>query len=272
MDWILFSKMFAKLSVEELAAKVKQFGLRGVDLAVRPGNPVNPENLKTELKRAVNVFQAAGLKIPMITAVTNLTDAASDQATKLFWACADAGVPNIKIGYYLFDPKRPFGEQLDKARSQLDGFAKVARGSGVRACVHTHSGMYLAPNAGTLRQLLAGFDPKELGAYLDPGHLSVAGEPLPLAFGLVKEQLALVAVKDLAKVGKGAGSTRAIEVQVTPIGQGQVDWVALKEAFTQVGYNGPCSLHCEYETISGTALDSQVLADIAYLKSVGLMG
>ncbi|MGH7144704.1 MAG: sugar phosphate isomerase/epimerase family protein [Planctomycetota bacterium] len=271
MEWIMFSKMFGRLDPAGLAAKIRQFGLSGVDLAVRPGHPVHPDNVKTELKRLVALFQAEGLKVPLVTAVTNLTDAASDQATKLFYACADAGVPNIKLGYFVFDPKRPFPAQFDRARGLLDGFAKVARGTGVRANVHTHSGLYVAPNAGTLRLLLQGYDPKEIGAYLDPGHLSVCGEPLPLAFALAREHLALIAVKDLAKVAKGAGRERSVEVRLLPIGQGQVDWLALKETLEQVGFHGPASLHCEYETLEGEALDRQVVADIAYLKSIGLM-
>lgn len=271
MIWCLFSKLFAKLNPVELAAKVRQFGLQGVDLAVRPGNPVNPENVKTELKALVALFRKEGLQVPMVTAVTTLNDAASDQATKLFWACADAGVPNIKIGYFLFDAKKGFGEQLDAGRRALDGFARVARGCGVRANLHTHSGLYLAPNAGTLRQLLNGFSPKEIGAYLDPGHLAVAGEPLPLAFGLVQEHLALIAVKDLAKEGQGVGAARKIAVEVKPIGAGQVDWPGLKAAVAQVNFAGPVSLHCEYESLTGAALDAQVVKDIAYLKNLGLM-
>ena len=44
MEIILNSKFFGSLSVEELGGKVIKLGYDGIDVNVREGHPVNPEN------------------------------------------------------------------------------------------------------------------------------------------------------------------------------------------------------------------------------------
>ena len=49
MRYVYFTKLLKDLDVRGLIAFCKEVGLDGVDLAVRPGYPVNPENAATAL-------------------------------------------------------------------------------------------------------------------------------------------------------------------------------------------------------------------------------
>src|SRR5437899_199786 len=100
MRFVYFTKLLRELDVKGLAAFCTEVGLDGVDLAVRPGYPVRPDNVAAALPEAVKVLKDAGLIVGLVTAETTLTDATSNSARALFEACGKAGIAAIKIGYF----------------------------------------------------------------------------------------------------------------------------------------------------------------------------
>ena len=52
MTWVMFSKLLKDLDVDRLGEAIKELGFDGIDLAVRPGYPINPENVSTALPAA----------------------------------------------------------------------------------------------------------------------------------------------------------------------------------------------------------------------------
>jgi hypothetical protein len=54
------------LDLAGMAAFLKEAGLDGADLAVRPGYPVHPGNAATELPRAAKLFAEQGLVIGLV--------------------------------------------------------------------------------------------------------------------------------------------------------------------------------------------------------------
>src|SRR5438477_940764 len=87
MRYVYFSKTLQSLDLAGLIAFCKEAGLDGVDLAVRPGYPVNPDNALTELPKAAKAFAGEGLIIGLVSAPTTLIDPDSVQARTLFEAC-----------------------------------------------------------------------------------------------------------------------------------------------------------------------------------------
>src|SRR5262249_54755827 len=138
MRYVYFTKMLQKLTVKDLVAFCKDTGLDGVDMAVRPGFPVTPDNAAKALPEAAKALKDAGLVIGLVSAPTNLTDPESKSAKTVFDACAAAGVPAVKIGYFAYRP--PFDDGLKDARKKLAGFAKLAARTKVKCAYHTHSG------------------------------------------------------------------------------------------------------------------------------------
>jgi len=241
MKYVYFTKTLQNQDVAGLISFFKDAGLDGADLAVRPGYPVAPENAATELPKAAKAFKDAGLAIGLVTAPTSLTDAESKPAKALFEACAKAGVPAIKIGYFGYKGK--FEAGLGDARRLLAGFAKLAEKTRVRACYHTHSGNYYGSNAAGLRLLLQDIDPHHVGVFFDTGHTAINGGPVRMELDTIRSWLTLIAIKDMAWEKKKDAWSHA----VVPAGQGIVRWPEFAQGIKDVNFSGTISLHGEYE-------------------------
>src|SRR5437879_3284873 len=77
-----------KMPVAELGSHVRGLGFAGIELPVRPGYQVEPENVTKELPRVARQLADSGIKITSVAGPT-------DEATMA--ACAEAGVPVIRI-------------------------------------------------------------------------------------------------------------------------------------------------------------------------------
>src|SRR5437660_712570 len=142
MQLVMFSKHLGPLSVPEAGKVVKDLGFDGVDLTVRAGGHVAPEEVATALPAAVRQLQDLGLAVPMLT--TAITDAGEPHAGAIMAAASELGIRTLKLGYWSY---RPFGRihaLLDDARRAMDGIEGLARKHDVRACIHNHSGNCLS--------------------------------------------------------------------------------------------------------------------------------
>lgn len=241
MRYVYFTKLLHGLDVPGIVAFLKDAGLDGADLAVRPGYPVTPDNAATELPKAAKTFRDEGLVIGLLTAPTNLTDPGSAAARTLFEAAAAAGVPAVKIGYFPYQGK--FDAELAEARRRLAGFARLAERTGVKACYHTHSGNMLGNNAAGLRLLLHDLDPHHVGAFVDTGHTAINGGPIRYELAIVRPWLSLLAIKDMLwEKGKDGWQAR-----VVPADGGIVRWNEVGQGVKECKFNGTVSLHGEYE-------------------------
>jgi len=239
MQLVMFTKMLAKLDVRQLGDTIKDLGFDGMDLAIRPGHPINPDNVETALPEAIKLWADQGLVVGMATTDTSLIDPTAPEAERIFAVCGQAGIKYIKLGYYLWEPGQDYWRRVDEIRRHLDGFAELGAKHGVLPCYHTHSGHFYGLNACGLMHLLRGMDPERIGAYLDAGHLMLDGEPFTLAVDIVGPYLKLVAAKDPVYIDGGR--------KLVPLGDGLVDWVGVCRDLKNVGFDGPVTLHSEYD-------------------------
>jgi sugar phosphate isomerase/epimerase len=280
VEIVLNSKFFAGLSVDELGRKVQELGYDGVDLCVRPGHPVNLENVESALPAAVKQWAEDGLVCPLATAPVPLNDPSAPEVPALFAGCAAAGVPRLKIGFWRFREVEQFRGQLDQAREGLAGFARLAGEYGVQVVYQTHSGPCLGSNCAGLLALLEGFDPRHLGAYPDLGHLALDGEDLAMGLAMIADWLSVVAIKDAYHAPQPPGSEPPFAARFVPVGRGSVDWRRAIGVLRGLGFTGPLTVHTEYnfdEAIirrvgyaeeSPAALEEYARQDAAYLRRV----
>jgi sugar phosphate isomerase/epimerase len=261
MRYVYFTKTLESLDIAGLLAFFKEVGLDGADLAVRPGHPVNPNNVATELPKAVKAFADQGKFIGLVTAAVTLNDPDSAQARKLFEACGKAGVPAIKIGYFPY--KEKFEATLSRARAQLAKFARLAEKTKVKACYHTHSGNNLGNNAASLRLLLHDLDPHHIGAFFDTGHTAVNGGPPRMELDMARSWLSLVAIKDMA----WTHDKRGWRYEVVPAGGGIVRWKEVAQGLRDCKFNGTVSLHGEYPARNLAERKQLAKKELAFLKS-----
>jgi sugar phosphate isomerase/epimerase len=260
MRYIYFTKSLQKLDIPDLIKFCKDAGLDGADMAVRPAFPVNPENGAKELPAAVKAFADAGLVIPLVSAVTTMTDPDSKDAKLVFEAAGKAEVAAVKIGYFLW--KSPFDDSLKTARKNLEGFAKLGDKNKVRVLYHTHSGTYIGNNAASLRWLLQDIDPHQVGAYLDTGHTVINGGPIRTELDIVKPWLSMIAIKDMLWDKKDKSYAR----RIVPAGEGIQNWNDVAQGLKDCKFNGTISLHGEYDTKSQEERLKVAKEELAFLK------
>ncbi len=248
MKLIVFSKMLQEKSVAELIELAQKHGYDGYDLAVRPGHPVNPDNAAAALPQAQTQMEQAGLQIGMVTGNFDLLTADHPLAEPLLAAMDSANVRLLKLGYFRFEPQTmDYWEQVDNVRRAFSAWEKLASIYNVKICYHTHSHYCMGLNAAALMHLLRDFDPAYLGAYLDPGHFAVDGEPFDFGLAMAREHLSILSVKDVLveRVEKnGHGAAKALWVAA---GEGIVDWTAVFGELRRIEYDGFLSIHCEYD-------------------------
>jgi len=263
MKFIMFTKHLEGLEIPEIITALQSVGVEGPDLCVRPGYPVNPENASKELPAAAKQFEDAGLSIPLVTTPGDFLDPTNQETVRVFAAAGEAGVDNIKLGYWHWHADNgDYWDQVDFIRGELDRFAKLSENYGPRTCIHNHSGTSMGLNSCAVMNLVKEFDPQHIGVFADTGHLSIVGEPINMALDIVKSHLAVIAFKDLARSPGMRGG------QVVRMGKGFVDWETTLATLKGMDYKGPVSFHSEY---GGEPVDSVIdlaRVDIRFIRAL----
>ena len=270
MTLIFFTKFLKGLSVEEVGKTVKALGFDGLDLAVRAGQCVSPENVATALPDAVNTWKGMGLSVPLASMETRQSDPRDADVRRLFEACGKAKIPDIKIGYWGWKAGQPYWPAIDAIRKDLAAFQELGRQFGVRTLLHTHSGNYYGSNAGSAVALVRDCDPRFVGVYLDIAHLMVNGEPLDMALAMLGDRLAMAAAKNCRYILVHEGGPSAVwKREWCLLEHGLVDWRKALELLNKAGYKGPLSVHGEYAGPEDReAVLANVAKDIAFLHKI----
>jgi sugar phosphate isomerase/epimerase len=273
MRFMMFSKHLQSLPLLDAGKALMGLGFEGIDLTVRPGGYVEPPHVKRALPEAVKRLREAGLVVPLATtAITH----ADDVATATFHAAREAGVREIKLGYVPYGDFLTFQRTLDQAARDLDGIERLARATGVRANLHSHSGPYLTANPAVMWWLLKDRDPEAIGAYVDPGHMTIEGgrDGWRMGLDILATRITLVAVKDLAwmtEPDESLGKPRWVS-QIVPLREGIVRWPGVFACLARIGFEAWVSLHSEYQgwhswrELSVQELLSQTREDLLYLR------
>ena len=267
MKLIMFSKMHKARSIAELIELGHELKLDGFDMAVRKGYPVNPQNVAKELAPAVRAMEQEGLSIPMVTAEGDLLLPDNPTAEPLVAAMGEAGVALLKLGYYKLDPiVMDYWSEVDRIRTVFEDWAELAQKHGVKICYHTHSKRCMGLNAGMLAHLIRDFDPRHIGAYLDPGHLAAEGEEFAVAAAIAGEHLCAVSLKDVL-IGRAEKNGHGDKTQTwVTVGKGVVDWTAVFETLQRVKFDGPLSVHCEFRIGEEEDFAAAVTAEAAFFR------
>ena len=261
-----FSKHLPDPDWQRLAQNVKRLGCDGVDLTVRTGGHVNPENAADELPKAVAAMRAEGLAVPMIT--TGLTSAKDATAQAILATAGKLSIPYFKAGYYKYKFTNVRAE-LQQAAQAFGALAALGKQHGVQAGFHNHAG-YIGGSLWDFVPLMDQLD-ASAGWYYDPRHAMAEGGAgaWKAALQLIAPRIKMIAVKDFywEKTAKGWSEKNC------PLGAGMVNWQSVFATLANHKFSGPISLHVEYEVGGKTAIeqeDNMMLAaqrDLAFLKT-----
>lgn len=237
----LFSKHLQFLGYDEMAEASVVAGLDGVDLTVRPGGHVLPENVERDLPLAAKAVREAGLELTMMT--TRITDPDDPATEKILRVASDLGVRYYRMGYYNYDKKLGMEKNLDIIRDKMGRLATMNEKFGLHGAYQNHSGKRFGAPLWDLWQAIHDLNPTWIGCQYDIRHAVVEGaQSWPLGLELLKDYIRCMAIKDFhwsLEDGKW-------RIKNVPMGDGMVDFGEYFRMVNAFQIAGPISLHIEY--------------------------
>jgi sugar phosphate isomerase/epimerase len=256
LSYSVFTKPWRKTPLQELGRFVAGLGFDGLELPVRPGYQVEPENITRGLPEAVKVLGGCGVKVFSIAGPTD------EQAIA---ACAEAGVKIIRICLNM--PVESYVESEALWQKEWDALVPLLDRYGVTLGIQNHYGR--SPNhASGLRQLLARYDPKHVAAVWDAAHNALQGEEPEIALDIVWPFLGMVNLKNA--FWQRANGPEAPWAEWKPywtLGKhGLAAWPRVAAELKKRAYRGVICLTAEYT--DEAAVDRLIAEDLRFAKSL----
>ena len=258
IKYSVFTKPW-KEPLPELAGMVRGWGFDGIELPVRPGYQVVPEQASRDLPAAARVLADQGLQIFSVAAP------GGPVAEALVAACAEAGVPVIRIMVDI----GPEGYLATEARTrrELEALVPMLQRYGVTLGVQNHVGQMIC-NAMGLRHLLEPFATREVAAVWDAAHNALSGEEPEPAIDIIWDHLCMVNLKNAywRRVTGPEAEAAQWRPWWTSGPQGLASWPRVIAELTRRAYRGVVCLPAEYS--DEAAVNRLIAGDIAFAKGL----
>jgi len=248
MQLCVFSKRLQSLDFTALGRELRAIGVGAVDLTVRPGGHIAPEEARDRLPEAAERLRAEGVAIAMIS--TGITSCDFPHARETLEAAARLGVRHAKLGYFEYRGFGTMRQSLAEAGAALRDLAALAAEAGIFLGCHNHSGPYVGAHVAHLVRLVEPLDPERVGLYFDPAHAVAEGPRFGWMEALddASDRVRMLALKDFAIGADG-------RIDLVPMGRGIVPWAKVVECLRRIaGRIGPVSVHAEKELPAAEAL------------------
>lgn len=243
-------------ALEPLARRVASLGLDGVELPVRPGFAVAPDNAATMLPEAARVFAGQGLR---------LFSVAGEPDAALVQACGRAGVPVIRVCPCVAPGENYLAAEA-RWRREFTALVPVLEETGVCIGVQNHCGDWL-PHAMAIRAVCEGFAPRQVAAVWDAAHAALCGEPPAMGLDLVASHLCMVNLKNGRRVRRDTKERRVEwDVEWCAGDAGFASWPCVAAELARRGFSGPICLTAEYS--DPAAVDRLIAADVRYAREI----
>ena len=252
MKLTVFTKPW-RYGLPELAKHISALGFDGLELPVRAGYPVTPENMTKELPKAVKILADHDLEIASIAGPTD---------EKTMAACADAGVPVIRICVGM-PANESYMESEARLQREYDLLVPLLAKHGVTLGLQNHYGNRDVCNAMGLRHLAEKYDPKQIALVWDAGHNGLEGEAPETAIDIVWSHLCMVNLKSAFWQCKGTSPEGVADWEVvwTTGKEGRANWPRVIAELKRRAYTGPICLTAEYS--DEPSVDRLIAQDIA---------
>jgi sugar phosphate isomerase/epimerase len=270
-----FTESFQSWPIDKVCEKFAEIGLDGLDLTVRPGGHIPPEKAAEKLPVAADWARKNGVRILMLTTAINDVDSNSE---RILATCGDLGIERVKLGYFLYNSFGNLLDQIGQARSKIRQIAELAHKYNVLPCVHVHSGPTIPASGAAAYLLFKDFKRGEVGAYVDPMHMTVEGglDGWRQGLDLLAPWIALSSMKNCRWISEGRdkyGQERWT-IRKCPLADGVARIPDFIATLRKVGYHGLFSLSSEYndagswKQLSTDECLAQTKVDLDYVKRI----
>ena len=237
-----FSKLFQFLNYDELAAVFKEAGIDGIDLTVRKGGHVEPENVETDLPKAVNAAIKQGISLPSI--VTDIADADHPLILRVIKTAAENGVKFYRMAYFRYDYQISMPDNFEIFRTRMEKLGELNAKYNINGGYQNHNGANFGGNTWEIWEVIKNMDKKWIGCFYDIYHGIVEGlQSWPNAMRAIAPHITQRYIKDfyLNATEKNA------RVVVCELGKGMVNFTQYFRICKELNLNQPFCLHVEYE-------------------------
>lgn len=237
-----FTKCLQFLEIGKMGEFLAGLGFEGADLTVRKGGQILPENIASDLPKAVRLLNQSGIQVPMI--VTDVIDPDDPETERILGVAAQNGVKHYRTGYLNYDIKKTVPQNLEEHKRLIEKLEKINRKYNIHGAYQNHSGTRVGGPVWDLYWLIKDCDPAFLGVQYDIRHaVCEGGISWPVGMKLLSPWIRTVDVKDFfwKKVGDNWKITNV------PLGEGMVDFDAWLKQYVTLGITGPVSMHFEYD-------------------------
>lgn len=238
----IFSKHLQFLDFNNTGEMAAELGFSGVDLTVRPKGHVLPEQVKTDLPRAISDIKKAGSDCKLIT--TNVESADNQLDLDIINTAAASGVKYYRPNWYKFMEGKSMQTSMEIYQYEIEKLSKLNADLGITGCYQNHAGRDVGSSFWELDSLMKKANPKGFGIQYDIRHALVeGGYSWENGLELLKSRIKVIVLKDF-KWGKIDGKWQAVNV---PIGEGMVDFDTYFKLLKKYQLKPPVSLHLEYD-------------------------
>ena len=243
------------MDLHRLGEFVAKLGFQGVELPVRPGYQVLPENVTRDLPKAAKTLAEFKVRIDSVAGPT-------DEAT--IAACHAAGVPLIRTMAEVGGEGYLAAER--RYQKLFDGLVPLLERNNVTVGVQNHSERFVS-NACGLRALVGKYEPKHIGVIWDAAHNALNGEEPELALDIVWSHLRMVNLKNaIWRRTNAEPEVAQWEIYWTSGSQGLASWPRVAAELKRRGYKGVICLPAEYT--DEAAVERLVALDLPFARSL----
>jgi sugar phosphate isomerase/epimerase len=273
-DLMMFSKHLQGYPLDKAAEKLKAMGIYSLDLTVRSGGHVEPENVEKELPAIHEKLLKLGISIGMMT--TNIVNASDPSTEKILKTAASLGIKYYKIGYYNYKGFGSLLKQRKEIKKKVGEIAELNGEYGTHGGFHNHSDDFIGASVWDIQEIISDTARETMGLYLDPAHLVAEGGSKGWMMGidLMSDRITMLAVKDARWVeGKHryAGGRRH-SLEFCDLENGNTPWPEVLGLLKKIDFKGPASIHSEYQgkhsykDMSSEELLEQTAIDVKLFK------
>lgn len=237
----LFSKHLQFLDIKEAAQMTAELGFDGLDLTVRPKGHVLPENVETDLPKAIQDIKNGGSSCIMMT--TAISDIDSSHDVNIIKTAAKEGIQFYRANWFKYHKDKLMEESINVYQQKVKELGEVNQENNIIGCYQNHAGTKIGASFWEVKQLLETVNPAYFGTQYDIRHATVdSGLSWKNGLQLLSPSIKTIVLKDF-KWGKVKDKWKVVNV---PIGEGMVDFTSYFKLLKKYGLKPPVSLHLEY--------------------------
>jgi len=241
-----FSKLFQFLDFDELAALFKESGLDGIDLTVRKGGHVEPENVEKDLPKAVQAAQKKGLTIPSI--VTDINDANDPLTIHVLKTASENGVKYYRLAYYRYDYKKTMPDNLENFRTKLNQLGELNAKYNIHGGYQNHYGSDFGGSPWDIWEVIRNMDKRWIGSFYDVYHGVAEGvQSWTNAMRVLAPYITQRYIKDFYFIANEKG----VKINTCELGKGMVNFNQYFRICKELNIDAPFCLHIEYDMFNG---------------------